>query len=98
MPSDATVMVAVFLLFLGVFSIALAVFLGYNSPRAQKARVGAMAVVGVGALVAMVYVLHVYSWQVVWDEIIMPLLLIGAAALGGVLMGAGLIYLLVAAR
>jgi hypothetical protein len=98
MVSDATVMVSVFLLVLGIFSIALAVFLGFYSSRANRARAIALVSVGTGALVAMVYVLRDVPLKEVWDEVLWPLLLIGTAAVLGILAGAGLVYLLVAAR
>ena len=98
MVSDATVMVSVFLLVLGIFSIALAVFLAFYSSRASRARAIALVSVGTGALVAMAYVLRDISLAGVWDGVLGPLLLMGTAAVLGILAGAGLVYLLVAAR
>jgi hypothetical protein len=98
MVSDATVMVAVFLLILGVVSIALAAFLAVYSSRAKGARGAALAVVGGGAWVALAYVLRDLPWEGVWDEVLWPLLLVGTAASAGLLTGAALVYMLIAAR
>ena len=98
MVSDATVMVAVFLLILGITSIALAVYLALYSSRAKGARGAALAVVGGGALVALAYVLRDIPWECVWDEVLWPLLLMGTAASAGLMGGTALVYMLIAAR
>lgn len=98
MVSDATVMVSVFLLILGITSIALAVFLAFYSSRAKGSRGAALAIVGGGALVALAYVLRDLPWEGVWTEVLWPLVLMGTAASAGLLAGAALVYMLIAAR
>ena len=98
MISNATVVVSILLLSLGIVSIALAVVAAVYSVSGGRQRTAAMAVLGIGALVGMVYMLWGQSWDAIWEDMVWPLLVLTAAAAAGLATGAGLIYGLVAVR
>ena len=93
-----TVFVATFLLALGVTALALAIVAAFYSVRDRRLRGGALSVLGVAALAGMVLLLSERSGAELWSQLFLPLLVTLAAVGSGIAMGAGLVYLLVAAR
>jgi peptidoglycan/LPS O-acetylase OafA/YrhL len=98
MVSDGTVFVAAFLFSLGVDLLVLALLAGRLNVRVGRARPAALAAVGCAALVVMTYMLWGSPAGEVWDAILWPLIFMTTAMLSGLLLAAGLVYLLVAAR
>ncbi len=96
MTSDGTVFLTVALLALGVVSLVLAAVVGSYSVRGGSRRAGIMAILGIFALLAMVYVVQGLSWDTIWNDILWPTVVIGGGVAGGLAVGLGLIYLLVA--
>ena len=98
MTSTATVFASVFLLFLGVAALILAAIASRYSVRGRGVRASALAVLGIGALAALVLILNGMSWDTLWQDILWPMLVVLAAAGAGLALGAGILYVLVAAR
>ena len=98
MTSTVTVFVSVFLLFLGVAALILAAIASTYGVRGRDFRAPALAVLGFGALAALVLIVHGMSWDTLWQDILWPMLIVLAAAGAGLALGAGLLYVLVAAR
>ncbi len=96
MTSDVTVFLTVALLALGVVSLVLAAVVGLYSVHGRSRRAGIMAILGIFALLAMVYVVQDLSLDTIWTDILWPAAVIGGGAAGGLAIGLGLIYLLVA--
>lgn len=98
MISLSTVAVAVLLLSLGVVSLVLAAVAGMYSVRGSGRRTAAMTILGIAALAGTVIILSSEGWPSARDEVLWPLAVYILAASSGVGIGAGLIYVLVAAR
>jgi hypothetical protein len=98
MVADGTVFVATFLLFLGVTSIILGTLTAGYTTRRSPTRGLALVVVGTGAIIGMVYVLWEASWGAVWDDVLWPVLVMGAAFVGGASACLGLVYIIVGSR
>lgn len=98
MMSTSMVAIAVLLLSLGVISLALALVAGTYSVRGSGRRAAAMTVLGFVALAGTVIILSSEGWPSVRDEMLWPLAVYILAASSGVGIGAGLVYVLVAAR
>jgi hypothetical protein len=98
MIPPGTVFVATFLLALGVTSLALAVVAILYGVRDRTGRGGALAVLGIAALASMAYLLSDLPGGDLWSQLFLPLLVVLAAAGAGIAMGAGLVFILVAAR
>ena len=98
MTSTATVFVSVFLLFLGVAALILATIASRYGVRGRDVRASALAVLGIGALAALVLTLHGISWDALWQDILWPMLIVLAGAGAGLVLGAGILYVLIAAR
>jgi hypothetical protein len=96
--SDATILVATFLLALGVTSLALAVVALLYSVREARGRGVSLAALGIAALVGMAYLLTDHKGGELWSQLFLPLVVTLAAVGAGIAMGAGLVYILVAAR
>lgn len=96
--SLTTVGIAVLLLGLGVISLVLAAVAGRYSVRGSGRRTAAMTVLGIAALAGTVIILSGEPWPSVRDEMLWPLAMYILAAASGVGIGAGLVYVLVAAR
>jgi hypothetical protein len=98
LTSAATIFVSVLLLFLGIVALILAVYASRYSVRGRDVRASALALLGVGALAALVIVLYGMSWDTLWQDIFWPMLVVLAGAGAGLALGAGILYVLVAAR
>ena len=98
MVSEGTGFVATFLLSMGVTLIIQAILTGWYTTRSSRARAIALAVVGIGAMVGMVYILWDATWGGAWDDVLWPILVMGAAFVSGVAACAGLVYILVGSR
>jgi hypothetical protein len=88
----------VFLLFLGVVALILAAYASRYSVRGRVVRASALIVLGVGALAALGLTLHGISWDALWQDILWPMLIVLAGTGAGLVLGAGILYVLVAAR
>jgi hypothetical protein len=98
LTSTATVFVSVFLLFLGVVALILAAYGSRYSVRSRDVRASALIALGIGALAALVLTLHGISWDALWQDILWPMLIVLAGAGAGLVLGAGILYVLIAAR
>jgi hypothetical protein len=98
MIPTVTLFVATFLLALGVTSLALAVVVLLWSTRERIGRGGALATLGIVAILGMAFLLSDHSGGDLWSQLFLPLLVTLAAVGSGIAMGAGLVYILVAAR
>ncbi len=98
MTSTVLVAAAVALLSMGAVSLTLAFVAGRYSVRGGGRRAAALAMLGIVSLSGMVVVLQGEGWPSVRDDVLWPLAVLSAAALGGAGLGAGLLYGLVAAR
>ncbi len=98
MTSDVTVFLTGALLSLGVVSLVLAAVVGLFSVHGGRRRAGILAILGIFALLAMAYVVQDLSWDTIWNDILWPAAVIGGGVGGGLAIGLGLIYLLVAQR
>lgn len=98
MTSTATVLISVLLLFLGIVALILAVYASRYSVRGRDVRASALAVLGIGALAALVPTLYGMSWDTLWQDILWPMMVVLAGAGAGLALGAGILYVLVAAR
>jgi hypothetical protein len=98
MMSLSTVAIAVLLLGLGVTSLALAAVTGRFSVRGGRRRGGALAVLGVAALVGMVLLLSGEGWSAIRGDLLWPLAVHLLAMLAGIGAGAFLLYNIVGAR
>ncbi|MCK5254215.1 MAG: hypothetical protein KAQ96_14750 [Thermoplasmata archaeon] len=98
MISHTTVAVAVLLLSLGVISLVLAAVAGRYSVRGSGRRTAAMTILGIAALAGTIIILSSEGWPSVREEMLWPLAVYILAASSGVGIGAGLVYVLVAAR
>ena len=98
MTSDVTIFLTVALLVLGAVSLVLAIITGSYSVHGANRRTGVLAVLGILALLAMVFVVQGMSWDTIWSDILWPMVIITGGILGGLAAGLGLIYLLVAQR
>jgi len=92
------VFVSVFLLFLGVVALVLAAYASWYSIRGRDVRASALVFLGVGALAALVITLQGTSWDALWQDILWPMLIVLAGMGAGLVLGAGVLYALVAAR
>ena len=90
--------VVVLLLVLAVTALLLAAVGGAYSIRARGVRAGAMAMLGVAALVGVVLVLWGQSWADVQGEVLWPMVVYVGGMLAGLAVAAGLVFALVAAR
>ncbi len=98
MTSAATIFVSVLLLFLGIVALILAVYASRYSVRGRDVRTSALALLGVGAFAALVIILYGTSGETLWQDIFWPMLVVLAGAGAGLALGAGILYVLVAAR
>ena len=98
MTSDTTAFVTALLLSLGVASLALAALAVWYSVHGARRRGAVLGLLGAVAMAVLVIVLWGTSTDVLWEELLLPLLVFSAAAGAGVALGAGLVYVLVAAR
>ena len=98
MNVDTTTATAALLLALGVTSLSLAAVAARYSMRGAAHRSGILAVLGCAALAALVLLLWGSTWTAIWEDTLLPLFTILAAAGAGLALGAGLVYVLVAAR
>jgi integral membrane sensor domain MASE1 len=98
LTSTATVFVSVLLLFLGIVSIILGVYASRYTVRGRDVRASALTILGVGALAAWVLILYGMPWDDLWQDILSPMLIVLAGAGAGLVLGAGILYVLVAAR
>jgi hypothetical protein len=98
LTSTATVLISVLLLFLGIVALILAVYASRYSVRGRDVRASALAVLGIGALAALVPTLYGMSWDTLWQDILWPMMVVLAGAGAGLALGAGILYVLVAAR
>ncbi len=98
MTSTATVFVSVFLLFLGVTALILAVSASKYTVRGHGVRAPALAILGIGALAALFLTLYGMSWDTLWQDILWPMLVVLAGVGAGLALGAGILYVLAAAR